>query len=208
MCGRFFVGEPDDQWDETLRLLNRRAAVPGLKTSGEVYPTDVVPVLAPDRRGARAAFAMQWGFTLGQSGRRVINACSETAAEKPMFADGMARRRCAVPVSRYFEWTRGEAVRRKYAISPESGESFCLAGLYRIEAGKPVFTVLTRAASESVAFLHDRMPVLLTAGRAKDWIRPDADAAGILADALLPMACVRVMETAAEARPMMEYTES
>lgn len=35
-----------------------------LKTSGEIRPTDIVPVLAPDKRGIAAVYPMQWGFRL------------------------------------------------------------------------------------------------------------------------------------------------
>ena len=52
-----------------------------------------------------------------------------------------------------------------------------LAGLYRIERGTdPVFTILTRLPAESIAFIHDRMPVILPAAAIVDWLNIRYDA--------------------------------
>ena len=85
-----------------------------LKTYGEIRPTDIVPVLAPDKGGNAAVYPMQWGFRLpagngqraGQAkkGMLLVNARVETAAEKVTFRDAWASRRCIVPASWYFEW--------------------------------------------------------------------------------------------------------
>ena len=184
MCGRyrFDEGEPTGL-RAIIEEVNRRAPDTPVKTSGEVFPTDVVPVVASDRRLSPAAFPMAWGYTL-PDGRRVINARSETAGERPLFRDGMERRRCAVPATSYFEWQR-TGPRTKYAIRPADGEWFCLAGLYRLEAGRPVFTILTRAPGDRVAFIHDRMPVILPPDLARDWLNPAHAAADLLRHAVL-----------------------
>ena len=48
MCGRYYIAE-DDLSDELSRIideLNRKKTPEGLKTSGEIFPSDIVPVLA------------------------------------------------------------------------------------------------------------------------------------------------------------------
>ena len=75
----------------------------------------------------------------------------------------------------------------KYAIEPEGAEGFFLAGIYRIEAGKPVFTVLTRSAADGIAFIHERMPVILPNEAAEDWLNPKYHGNDILKTAVTQM---------------------
>ena len=42
---------------------------------------------------------------------------SESAAEKALFADGMAQRRCLIPADSYFEWQHLEKKKQKYEIA-------------------------------------------------------------------------------------------
>ena len=93
VCGRYYIAE-DDLSDELSRMideLNRKKTPEGLKTSGEIFPSDIVPVLANSRKQDVQPFAMRWGYAF-PNGRPIINARSETAAQKPMFKDGMRQR--------------------------------------------------------------------------------------------------------------------
>ena len=72
-------------------------------------------------------------------------------------------------------------------IEPKNSEGFYLAGIYRIEAGKPVFTILTSAAAEGISFIHERMPVILPQGAAKDWLNPRYHGNDILRTAVTEM---------------------
>ena len=211
MCGRYFIeiGPDDDELEEIMQDLNRRGLLrqPGENATppasdveapqatksfgtgtgtagGEIFPTDVVPVVANSRAGRPRPFAMQWGYTL-PGGRRVINARSETAAQRPMFADGMRARRLLIPASGYYEWLHHDKKSSKYAIRRESDRTLYMAGVYRFEAGKPVFAILTRTPAESVAFIHDRMPVILPREAAGDWLNPACDAQAVLRAAAL-----------------------
>ena len=167
------------------------------KRSGEVNPTDAALVLAPSKDLSPGAFAMRWGYRL-PDGHLVINARSETARSRPLFADGMRRRRCAVPVSGYIEWDRSGTTRRKYRVDGGTAEPLFLAGLYRLAEKGAEFTVLTRSPSDAVAALHDRMPVLLRAAEATAWIRPDADAQAVLREAVLSVRARLTADSAPE----------
>ena len=94
MCGRFYV-DPEDEYFRELagrisssplmgRFRGKLPAGADGEYGGEVVPTSVVPVLAPNRAGEQTVFPMQWGYTLPASGDRkpplIINARSETAA--------------------------------------------------------------------------------------------------------------------------------
>jgi putative SOS response-associated peptidase YedK len=106
MCSRYWVDESPELRpivEEMNRspLVNRWLRTQAVKRSGEIRPTDVAPVIAPDRQGKRAVFPMRWGFT-GKT--LMINARVETAAEKPTFRESWQRRRCVIPASWYYEW--------------------------------------------------------------------------------------------------------
>lgn len=192
MCGRYRIedGADSPELRELIGALNRRHTGEGVKTSGEVFPSDTVPVVAMNRSMKPGVFPMEWGFTL-PDGRRIINARSETARERPLFSEGMARRRCAVPAACYYEWTH-DGRRDKYAIcAPEGGATY-MAGLYRIQAGRPSFVILTRAPADEIAFIHSRMPVLLPRSRIGAWIDPGADAPALLGEALQTVRFSRV----------------
>ncbi len=195
MCCRYWMEESPELRpivEEMNRspLVRRWQKTTGIITSGEVRPTDVVPVIAPNKNGIRTVYPMKWGF----SGRSLLmNARSETAAVKPMFKDAWRRNRCIVPASWYFEWEhlRGNDGKMhtgdKYMIQPKDAAMTWLCGLYRIEEGLPVFVVLTREPGEEIQFIHDRMPLIMPEHLVNEWIRPDAKPEELLPGALTEM---------------------
>jgi len=190
MCGRYYIAD-DDTPEELMRIIeevNRRSSdcAVAVKTSGEVFPTDTVPVIANSRSLHPASFAMKWGYTL-PDGKPIINARSETAAQKVMFKDGMLRRRCLVPATNYFEWEKRDDRKLKYAIQPTGSRIMYMAGIYRTEHGTPVFSILTRAPAACIEFIHDRMPVILPPDIIYDWLNPEYNANEILESALNEM---------------------
>lgn len=187
MCGRFFIAEedPGEELQFLIDMMNRRkAADVAVKTGGEVFPTDVVPVVANSRSMERAVFPMRWGYGR-KDGHVLINARSETAAEKPLFRDGMLQRRCLIPASNYFEWERRGKEKTKYAIRAAGSGVIYMAGIYRIREGRPEFIILTREPAESIAFIHDRMPVLLPRPAQEGWLDPRSDPTEVLRAAVL-----------------------
>lgn len=189
MCGRFYI-EADDAPEELLALLNhaeRRARqhTPDFHLPrGEIRPGDCAAVVALNRAMSRSVFAMQWGFRLNR--RLLINARSETAAGKPIFSSSMQLRRCLIPASAYFEWDHREKPLVKYHFRLPQERLLYLAGLYRFEEGAPlpVFTVLTHEAAPEIACFHDRMPVILPASLADDWLDHRSDPQQLLCHAV------------------------
>ena len=204
MCGRFYVAPEDEYFRElavriehsplTGRFSGKVPADRNGRYGGEVAPTSVVPVLAPNRAGEQTVFPMQWGYTLPATGDRkpplIINARSETAADKPLFRDSWTSRRCVIPATAYFEWEHRMGfdgkpkIGQKYRIAPAAGQRTFLAGLYRLEDGLPRFVILTRAPSEDLFAIHDRMPMMLPESDVAGWISPGGKPERYLALAL------------------------
>ena len=199
MCCRYLF-EETPQMREFLEEMCRSSLAERWKDTaeiasyGEIYPSNIVPVIAPNRSGERAVFPMKWGYT-GRS--LLVNARAETAAQKPTFREDWARHRCIVPASWYYEWQhlptengkRTTSVR--YAIQPKDAKVTWLCGLYRIENGLPCFVILTREPSPDVSRIHDRMPLILPRGSIRDWINPDIDPAEVLPQAVTGLAAER-----------------
>lgn len=187
MCGRYYIAE-DDQAEELrqiIDMINRKNNGEGaVKTSGEIFPSETVPVIAASRSQKIMPFAMEWGYSTSD-GNRLINARSETAAQKPAFRDGMLHRRCIIPASWYFEWNRNEKGKPKYAIGAEHGNVICMVGIYRFEQERPVFSILTREPAESIQFIHNRMPVILPREAVRDWLNMEYAAEEVLQSAVL-----------------------
>jgi len=186
MCGRYYIPDEDSaaELKEIIDQINRRHnAGPVLKT-GEIAPSDTAPVLANNRSLMVTPFAMKWGYTMS-NGKLVFNARSETASEKPLFRDGMTQRRCLVPAAHYFEWEKRGREKIKYAIKPADVSVLYMAGIYRIENGIPVFSILTREPASSISFIHDRMPVILPRELTTDWLNPRFKAEEVLRSATL-----------------------
>ena len=190
---------------DTIRNTMSRSA----EMSGNIRPTDMAAVFAPNKQGNMAVFPMIWCFTVEQSSKPLINCRIETADQKPVWKDSWFRRRCVIPASWYYEWgippsevgyhnanEQRNIKKEKYAIQPEGAEITYLAGLYRFEEHRgvqiPMFAVITRESVEPVSSIHDRMPLILGKDSLREWVRPDGDPGRIAKKALTNM----VMEKA------------
>ena len=162
--------------------------------TGEIAPTNNTPVFVNTEGGA-APTLMKWGFpgylprdSKAKQPPVLINARSETAAEKPTFSDYIYRQRCLVPANAYYEWPdTGAKKKPKFEFQPvdESFGTFWMAAIYRqvAEGTLPVFTILTMEPSESVAPLHNRMPVILGSKDARRiWMSGERDFLGLFRD--------------------------
>ena len=191
MCTRFYVEPayyaPIITRAQQLKLADdmmRHLGKP-LTMSGEMRPTDVAAVLAPNKEGNVSVFPMIWGFSHEATDAPIVNCRLETASQKEMWKDSWFRRRCAIPCSWYFEWEhfrspdgKRSKVGEKYLIQPKDSHTTMLAGLYRFEERNglqvPVFSVLTRDAIGELRGIHDRMPLMINKDDVEDWIKPNS----------------------------------
>ena len=119
-----------------------------------------------------------------KGGRKPINATCETVRNLPTFRVAYRRRRCIVPVDGFFE--RKEAIKRQkakqpYAIAMKDGSPFGLGGLWENWKGPTsgewtrTFAIITTAANELVADLHDCMPLILAPADYVRWLGDEPD---------------------------------
>jgi putative SOS response-associated peptidase YedK len=194
MCGRYYIDNEidDDELEEILQEIQRKIDsmddLSKIKLSGEIYPTNVVPIVANNKNLAPTPFMMKWGFTAPwDEKKQIINARSETASQKNMFKKSLTERRCLIPATNYFEWQKTDAGKVKHAIKPRDQKMMYMAGLYRYEHDSPVFTILTREPAENISFIHNRMPLILPRELKGDWLNHDNDAEDVMRAALMDM---------------------
>lgn len=185
MCGRFGFDIPRSVLAEHFSL----DAVYDVAPRYNIAPTQEAPVVLrrPDS-GARVLRSLRWGLVPSwakdsRAGARLINARSETAADKPAFRAAFKRRRCLVPAAGFYEWRRLEKGREPWWLRLAGGGPLAFAGLWEhwldpaahtTDATLYTFAILTCAANPLVAALHDRMPVILPPGDFAAWLDPKA----------------------------------
>ena len=135
-------------------------------------PTERIRFVFSNANEARQAGFARWGLVphwskTGTTETPLFNARSETVLQKPAFKSAFVRGRCLIPANGWYEWSRTElGGKQPYYLRPKDGGPFAFAGLFDVwrgEGEKSVVscTVLTTAASDGIAWLHDRMPVVL-----------------------------------------------
>lgn len=178
MCGRFTL---------TLSPEELQAAFPNfdipidLPPSYNIAPSQPIPVVVND--GSNKLDLYTWGLVpswtkaenLGKYS--LINARSETAAEKASFKASFRRRRCLILSDGFFEWSKSTSGKGKtpYYITMKDQSPFGFAGLWEIwnsPEGDALRTacILTTSPNELVKPIHDRMPVILPPESFQDWL--------------------------------------
>ena len=187
----------------------------GVAPQYNIAPTDLAAVIRDGEEG-RALAMMRWGLLPfwakdRRMAARMINARAETVAEKPAYRDAFRKSRCIVPADGYYEWVAEAGGKQPHYISDARGVPLGLAGLWSAwrdpDAGEPIetFTILTTAATGSIADLHHRMPVMLDDVSAEHWLAGDGDNPPVLRDILvagaaLPLRSWPVSKTVNNAR--------
>ena len=174
MCGRYSFTNPhgDSKIEAIMNMVDR--LYPDTCKKGEIFPGDTAPVILLNRGKIVAAPAV-FGFPAYSGGKLILNARSETAAEKKSFAQALRETRAVIPASGFYEWSHDQE-KTKYLFEKESSSAIYFCGLYRIMDGQCRFVILTRGANESMAGIHDRMPVIIDENMVRPYLT-DYDAA-------------------------------
>ncbi len=182
MCGRFTLRAELERLAELYAVLER----PNLAPRYNIAPTDPVAAVRSGGDGSRHLAMLRWGLVLPWSdgsgkGKPLINARAETVATKGAFRESFAARRCLVIADGFYEWQKREdGSKQAYFMTRGDDEVFAFAGLWtrwtpRGE-GQPLDSccIVTTDASEALAPIHHRMPVILSRADEGVWLDPVA----------------------------------
>ena len=168
MCGRyqFTRNSNDEKLSAILTMMDDK--YPNTYKIGEIFPGDTAPAVIQSK-GRIVPVPADFGFPGFQNGKLIINARTETIADKPMFSESLRDRRVVLPADGFYEWTHMTGKKKeKYYFRVDSQAVIYLCGIYKIVEGIPRFVIITRPANESMIEIHDRMPVIVEA----DQVRP------------------------------------
>jgi len=186
MCGRYaYVPDPAG-WASVAALLGEpvAAALKATKARYNIAPSATVPIVIHDRgTGGPGVVEARWGFIPHWWKNAApptfsINARVEEAAAKPMWRDAWRFQRCLIPATHWYEWRQEQGMKVPHAITGGDGSrGFMFAGLWSrwvspLGEERLSYAILTTAAAESIAHLHERMPVVLAPAAWRGWIDP------------------------------------
>lgn len=194
MCGRFAFYSPSEA---TAALFGVSGSV-DIEPRYNIAPTQYVAAIRADEQGQREIVMLRWGLVPFWAkdpaiGNRMINARAETVAEKPSYRAAYRHRRCLVLADGFYEWQRHGDGKVPHYISLASGEPFALAGLWEhwndknSDAILQTTTLITTEASDFMKPLHHRMPVVLAAGTADEWLAGSTELLDDVASRMPPL---------------------
>jgi putative SOS response-associated peptidase YedK len=177
MCGRYAFFSPA----EAVKRIFALDEVPELEPRYNISPTQSVPAVRAGEEGARAFAMLHWGLVPKWAkeraiGNRMINARSESIAEKPSFRDAFRKRRCLVIADGWYEWQVTPDGKRPWFIHMKDARPFAFAGLWerwKNPADGALLescTIVTTDASQSIKKIHERMPVVLEEADRDRWL--------------------------------------
>jgi putative SOS response-associated peptidase YedK len=180
VCGRYATSKSSL---DLAALFGATDDIEGLEPDYNVAPTDPVPVVRITS-SARHLNVARWGLLPHwakdpRAGARMINARAETVATSSAFASAFERRRCLVPADGWYEWVRGKTGKQPYFMTPADGQIAVFAGLWANWGPEKLLTcsIVTTAAVDDLALIHDRMPLLLPPSRWDAWLEGPPDPA-------------------------------
>lgn len=181
MCGRFTLTVDASELQEQFPWIN----IPNIEIVPRynIAPTQPVAVIPNDGKNNLDFYL--WGLIPSWSkdptiGNRMINARSETLAEKPSFRNAFKRRRCLIPASGFYEWSLNKEKNQKtpFYILRKDNRVFSFAGLWEIwydPDGSEIrsCTIITTQPNSLIRPLHNRMPVILDEANYEEWLAAD-----------------------------------
>lgn len=178
MCGRFSQSLAGEAIAEAFQLTE----TPDWQPRYNIAPTQMIPAIVAAEGNVRQFKPLRWGLIPSWAkdptiGAKLINARSETVTEKPSFRSAFKQRRCLILADGFYEWRKQSGKKQPFYFRLKNGSLFAFAGLWehwhdsednRLET----CTILTTEANQTVAQVHDRMPVILHADHYDRWLDP------------------------------------
>jgi len=177
MCGRFVLISDLSIVTEEFDI---REIAGDYRTSANVLPGQHIAAVIHD--GLNRLVQFRWGLIPSWAkdvsiARKLINARSETLAEKPSFRNAFKKRRCLIIADGFYESLKEGKRKIPFYFRLKSGKPFGFAGLYEAwtsPEGQTIntCTIITTEPNELIQPVHTRMPVIVPKDKQSLWIDP------------------------------------
>jgi putative SOS response-associated peptidase YedK len=178
MCGRFTLRKPAERIAREFQL----EEIPAIEARYNIAPTQNILAIRQSPDG-REAVMCKWGLIPSWAkdasiSAKLINARSETVAEKPSFREAFKRRRCIIPADGFYEWQRTGGKKQPFYFKLKDDGLFGLGALWDSwrtpdEESLETCSILTIEANEVLRPVHKRMPVILHSDDYDLWLDED-----------------------------------
>lgn len=191
MCGRYSLTTTV----EMVRAYFAFPERPNLPARANIAPRQRVAAVRAGADGgadgrARHFVWLRWGLIPSWAkdaaiGDRMINARSESVAEKPAFRDAFRARRCLIAADGFYEWRTEGGRKQPYRITVADADVFAFAGIWEYwrdpQSDEVVETcaILTTEAVPALRPIHHRMPVILDPADFAAWLNPVTKVAAV-----------------------------
>lgn len=185
MCGRFSLAVDKETFETTMqREFHLDVEYESFNLPRyNIAPSQDILTLIHDGKKYRLG-TLKWGFKpafIKDPSFNVINARSESVAQKPLFKTSLKSKRCLILADGFYEWLRKDNSKTPMRFTHQQKKLFTMAGIYtesETEEGEPYYSVaiLTQEANEDMNSVHDRMPVLLSESERLVWVHPKNNA--------------------------------
>lgn len=210
MCGRYTLKTSIDELVEFFQL---PASFTFFEPRYNIAPTQPVLAIREVMSGDAENSALKrqpayftWGLVPSWSkhpdeGAKLLNARSETLAEKPSFRTAFKRHRCIIPADGFYEWQTTGKKKRGFHIRLRDQNLFAFAGLFEEWHGPngevlESCAIVTTTENELMRPIHDRMPVILKPTDYDAWMNPMNDDLEALSKLLVPYPAADMQATA------------
>lgn len=166
MCGRYVVTSAP----EAIRALFGYPERPDFPPRYNIAPSQPIAIVRM-QNGRRQFALVRWGLLPSwvkdpRSFTLLVNARGESLGEKPAFRAALKYRRCLIPADGFYEWKANGARKQPYFVRSATGKPLAFAGLWETWTGPngeelETATIVTTRANQSLAEIHERMPVVI-----------------------------------------------
>jgi putative SOS response-associated peptidase YedK len=187
MCGRFVLTVNPEMVQQEFNLTTPPAQ---MQPRYNIAPTQ--PVMVITNENPKEATYHKWGLIPSWAkdmsmASKMINARSESAAEKPAFRAAFRRRRCIIPTVGFYVWNEHDGKKTPMFVHRPNNELYGMAGLWEIwhdpDGGElRTCSILTTDANAFMQQFHHRMPVILHKDDYALWLSPKEEPLPVLQD--------------------------